>query len=240
VLEEQDAIRKVEEAISNNKMAEACQEAGKLIEKIAFARYVETEGSKTRYASTAIDYIMKNHLIPRPLGAKMHLVRELRNVAAHGLEYPIDRPDAVLAESILKQVVAWLHGEKLREDWQKIEREFEDGVRSLSKKGSVLDPRWLAKIYNAMEEAVSLKIYSLGCAVAAKANLFSKLDILSDAGIDARSLDWEALVELRSMDYHGGSKPGDYSRLKRLAANIDELRKVLQRLQPTFGPTAAT
>jgi len=195
VLEERKAIEAVLEAIANNDWPKVCEDSGKLVEKIAIARYVEVQGSRPKNARAAIDFIMDNRLIARPLGAKMHLVRELRNVAAHRGNYQIDREDAAMAERICKQVVAWLHGEKLKEDWHKIIREFDAGVRSLHAKAGTNDSRGLSQIYNAMEEAVSLKIYSLGLPIEPRASFFSKLDVLSDAGIDAR---WLQILDICS------------------------------------------
>jgi hypothetical protein len=115
--EEKLTLDKVHDAARSEDWPRVCKESGALIEMVALARYAESQKTRPGKPHMAIDFIMNNKLIPRPLGAKMHLVRELRNIASHPrdpnrLPYVITKQDAKFSKQILIDVISWMRGDK--------------------------------------------------------------------------------------------------------------------------------
>ena len=101
--EESLTLDKVHDAVKSEDWPRVCKEVGVIIEMVALARYAESQQARPKNPHVAMDFITNNKLIPRPLGAKMHLVRELRNVASHPndpnrLPYVITKDDASVLE----------------------------------------------------------------------------------------------------------------------------------------------
>jgi hypothetical protein len=125
VEDENSTMDKVQDAVGSEDWPRVCKEIGAITEMMAQARYAESQNAMPKNFHLAIEFIMNNKLIPRPLGAKMHLVRELRNVASHPkdptrLPYVITKDDARITEQILMDLLSWIRSDKLREDWNNI------------------------------------------------------------------------------------------------------------------------
>jgi hypothetical protein len=241
-------LNNVNDALHSEDWPRVCKVVGGFIELVAVARYGEFQRTKPKNLRVAIDFIMDNDLIARPLGAKMHLVRELRNIEAHRLSYPISKDDAKISEQILMDLISWMHGDKLRESWNKIVKMFESGEALLNSgelrsSEELPDPMAIPslavrRLQDALHEAIDLKLYSLGIAWTPQTNLFSKIERLIKVGIDARSEAWRDLVARRSFDAHAKEPSAREATLEhlRFQDKLIELRKVLFTLQPTFGP----
>ena len=75
----------------------------------------------------------------------------------------------------------------------------------------------------------------MGIACTPDTDLVSKIERLIEAGIDTRSLAWRDFVVTR---YDAHAKEPSAADLNHLRAQLVELREVLFKLQPTFGPLA--
>ena len=131
------------------------------------------------------------------------------------------------------ELISWLHGDKLREEWDKIVRLFEIGESLLKS----MEVSGIGALMNAMYSALNLKLYSLGIGWTPQTDLSSKIERLVEAGIDARSLAWGDLAAMRGYDAH--ARPVSRADLNNLRRHLNELREVLFKLQPIFGPVAS-
>ena len=71
----------VENALQKSDTNQVCRDVGPCIEKVVLAIYVNETRTRPRNMKVAIDFVMDRAFVSRPLGAKMHLVRELRKTA---------------------------------------------------------------------------------------------------------------------------------------------------------------
>jgi len=138
-----------------------------------------------------------------------------------------------------------MRGDKLRETWNKIVTQFEAGERALDVTTYPYGSRFhqievVNPLYDALARASYLKLYSIdmGFPPEERYSLFSGLEKLAKAGIDIRSSAWEDLVGLRNTIAHGRPPSLSDERWIRLRSELSELREILLRLQPKFGPAS--
>jgi hypothetical protein len=241
---EREVAAKVEMHIRNADCEMVCFEIGRFIEGVAGEIYFSTVGSHARNAKTAIDLLIDDRLIPRPLGYKLHVVRELRNVVAHKLPYSIAPADAVLCINALNQTIEWLHQGKLAKDWIEVVDRFEEGEKTLLYIPDELPheywggtPRsWLVTaiplLYDSLKAALDLKIEALGLE-GERTSFFSSVELLAEHGIDVRSEAWVLLTNQRNVLAHHLSLPRNVMRRCRLLkAKLPELKRILRILNP--------
>jgi hypothetical protein len=226
-------IEEVEKAFEARKFDQVCKIVGKFIEAIATTIYSDAKGAKPKNAKAAMDFIMDNKLVPRPLGAKMHVVRELRNVEAHNLPYNITEDDAKLAYKVFNDVKAWVNKEDLAREWRMILLMFNRA--ELSMKGptnfNIFFSKTLPALHSAFDRAVILRLRSLGIESKPTDDLFLRLKRMARHGFDLRNPAWRDLVDLRNYGYH--DRGGDpTSRVESIRSQMGELRKALERLDP--------
>jgi hypothetical protein len=236
--EEKLALNNVSDAVGSQDWPRVCKEVGGFVEMLAVAAYTEAQSRKPKNLKIAIDFLMDDRWVPRPLGAKMHLARELRNVEAHRLAYLITADDAKVARQIFMDVIAWIHGDKTREQWHEIVDLFESGAKSLKSAPDQLPKAtpWDAvlRLYISLEGALNLKLQSLGIPSGSRENLFSRLERIIGAGIDVRSSAWRDVVAIRNTLAHPPPYPSEEDWM-RVRSQLGELREILLKLQPKFG-----
>src|SRR5690242_11255480 len=96
IANEKNVARNVREALLAEDYDRVCFVAGRFAEETAVKLYMELNASRPRNAKTVIDYITDN-AVPRPLGAKMHVIRELRNGVAHKFKLEITESEEVVS-----------------------------------------------------------------------------------------------------------------------------------------------
>lgn len=233
---ERETVLKIEELIQAKDFGQICFEVGKFIEKVASEIYLNMNNANPKSAKTAIDSLIEKRLVSRPLGFKLHVIREMRNVEAHNLPYSITSTDAQIAVDALNQTIEWLHQGNLAREWQEIHESFNEGASLIQHPTSNIDDRTaltsVFNIYMALERAVHLKIKTLNLE-AKRMSFFSSVELLAKHGVDVRSNSWRQLVEMRNKLAHSrASDPSPkelYSLLKRL---LPELHEVLTKLNP--------
>jgi uncharacterized protein YutE (UPF0331/DUF86 family) len=235
---ENKVVLKVELLINDRDFGQICFEVGRFIETVSSALYFDLKGARSKNAKAALDFLIDQQLISRPLGYKLHSVREMRNVEVHGLPYPITQSDARLAVDTLNQTIEWLHQGNLAREWTEICELF-----NWNETCDVLNLRvghteevnadvLILKTHRALEKAVDLRMRSLGLDKKAK-GFFSSVELLAEHGIDVKSTAWRELVSLRNRIVHDGPHylpPNE--RLLQLKKLIPELREVLMKLNP--------
>jgi hypothetical protein len=246
VPKQQQIAQQVEKALQNRDSDQACRDVGLCIEKIVLAMYVSERRARPKNMKVAIDFVMDKALVPRPLGAKMHLARELRNIAVHGLAYDIGLDDAQYAFRCMAELFSWINKDELRKEWLSIVGSFDEAERDLAAllqdvpndiESSHNFEFRLASIvgclYRALDQAADIKLHSLGDNLSGRGKtVFSRVTRLAYFKIDVRSPAWQALVTVRNHITH--SSPGtDGPHLARLVyALLADLRDVLHRLSP--------
>ncbi|MGH7381737.1 MAG: HepT-like ribonuclease domain-containing protein [Candidatus Methylomirabilales bacterium] len=234
---EREIVSKVEDLIQSKNFGQICFEAGKFIETVASEIYFEMNGSNPKTAKAAIDFIVERKLISRPLGYKLHVVREMRNVEAHDLPYLITSADAKLAIETLNQTIEWLHQGNLAREWQEIYELFSEGESMIQHSASKIDNEipftLIFNIQRALERAIGLKIKSLGLEVKST-GFFSSVELLAKHGIDVKSTAWRDFVGLRNRFAHSDAfdSPSPEEVYRLLKSSLPELREILIKLNP--------
>jgi hypothetical protein len=233
VKKETALIEQVKKSFETRQFDQVCKIVGKFIEAIATTIYSDAKGAKPKNAKAAMDFIMDSKLVPRPLGAKMHVVRELRNVEAHNLPYVITEDDAKLAYNIFNDVKSWVNKEELAREWKMIISMFNRAELRMNGRTnhSMFFSKILPALHSAFDRAVILRLRSLGIESKPTDDLFLRLKRLARHGFNLRNPAWRNLVDLRNHGYHDGG--GDLaSRIEAMRSQMGELRKALERLDP--------
>jgi hypothetical protein len=234
---ERQTVVKIEEFLRQRDFNKVCFESGKFIEDVAVQIYNDIQGSQPRSAKVAIDFLIDKELVSRPLGFKFHVARELRNVEAHSLPYPITAEDVAIAIDSLNRMIEWLHQGNLLRDWQTIIKNFEEGVELLCQHGKDEIMKSVRMIYGSLHDALDLKIRSLKLD-AHRQDFFSSVQLLAKHGLDVRSEAWKTLTMMRNELAHGSSGSPEFE-LGPLRLILPDLRDILKRLNP-LDQNAAT
>jgi hypothetical protein len=246
---QQEIIRKVETALQAGNSNGVCRDVGLCIEKIVLAIYAYSERRRPRNMKVAIDFIGDKAFVSKPLAAKMHLVRELRNLAVHDPDNAASMEDARYALRCLTELFSWINRDQIRNEWQSIVSEFEAAERELSAimqqaadnvgKTRTVDSNALAailaRLYVTLDRAAEIKLRALGEDLSGSArSVFSRVDSLAGHGINVRSPAWRDLVAARAEAVH--SSPNNRDSIRDLADSVyrqrTDLKNVLARLNP--------
>jgi hypothetical protein len=245
---QQQITRRIETALRAGDSNGVCRDAGLCIEKIVLGVFVYSERRRPRNMKVAIDFVRDKAFVSKPLGAKMHLVPELRNLAVHDPDYAISMDDARYAFRCLAELFSWINRDQIRDEWQSIVSEFERAERELSAimqaasnvgKTLRLDlhalPAVLARLYVTLDRAAEIKLRTLGDHLSGSArSVFSRVNSLAGYGIDVRSPAWRDLVAARAEFVH--SSPDNLGSIRHLAVSVHrqlaDLKNVLIRLSP--------
>lgn len=237
---EREVVAEVEKSILCKNYEDVCYEIGKFIENITSDIYYDNTNSQPKNAKIAIDFLINKEIISRPLGFKLHVVRELRNVVVHNLPYKITLIDARASVDTLNQTIGWLHQEYLAQKWYLIVKRFDEAEKLLLSDYSNSDENQthskinnvIIMVYSALEEALSLKKISLNLQINDCENIFSNVELLAKHGINVRSNSWEKLTNMRNRMVHGTNLGNTNTKIESLNFLLPDLRTVLKTLNP--------
>lgn len=232
------AVDAVEVAIKRSRYGDVCLEVAKFVESVASRVHIEERGAEARNAKAAIDYLIDSRLIDRPLGFKLHVVRELRNEKAHNPSCSIGKDDALLAGATLNAFLAWVNGANMAREWNVLAQRFESVERNLASRPTYESLKPAIDTHRILVEAVDLKLRSLGIQ-GERRGLFDGIELLAKNGLDVRSKTWRDLVTIRNNVGHGFPPEAEIASILAFVKQaIPELRGTLEALRPVVGRRA--
>ena len=251
-------MSKIRRAIELGEIDRACFEAGQFTERTAVKLFTELNAAPPKNAKAAIDFIMYNGVVSRPLGAKLHFVRELRNSVVHNFKfelssnedlvsvpaYKVTHEDASLCLSILSDLVRWISEDEIATEWALITAIFDQVKQSLDtdtnfdNDNSENNPKTdleavLFRLYDGLDSALSLKLHSIGVD-GIHGGLLYKIKQLEQAGIDVRSSAWRDFANYMNYARHSMSEWESTLKAARFVkANWSEFLSISAKLNPS-------
>lgn len=226
-------VEQIEDYTLNEDYSSVCFEVGRFIENIASDIYFKKHNIYPKNAKESIEFLIRDKIIHRILGYRLHVIRELRNSAAHPDEsYEISQKDARDSVETFNEIIKWLDQDKLAWEWNQIIEEFEIGAEPLSTQhlntGEIL--RCVNLIESALRKAIDLKMKTLKIK---KESSKSTIEIFALHGIDLRSPEWVKFTRNRSIIMHGGIEYYNRSfTQEELQKLLPELKHILNLLNP--------
>jgi hypothetical protein len=224
-----EIIRALARLAADGHFPEVCLEAGIFLEQFVTEINLRCLLGFPRDFKTGVDSLIERQTISRPLGYKLHVVRELRNVKAHQLPYLITISDAWIAVHAVNQLVAWNHLERPGAEWTTLSNRFEEAYRVLSSESSTASDSTNAMMTLAetLNNAAVLKAESLDRKPGNRFELWSAVALLAKRGLPVRSGAWGKLASHYAEVRHG--RPANPNAIKPL---LPKLRQTLQTLIP--------
>ncbi len=221
---EAEIMRTLVRLAADAHLPEVCLEAGIFLEQFVTEINLHCLLGFPRDFKSGIDSLIERQTISRPLGYKLHVVRELRNVRAHQLPYLITIGDAWIAVHVVNQLVAWNHLERPSAEWTTLSNRFEEASRVLSSgSGTTWDrTKAMMTLAETLNNAAVLKAESLDRKPGNRFELWSALALLAKCGLPVRSGAW-------------GKLAAHYAEVKHeLTANPDAIKPLLPELRQTL------